>query len=101
MRAKPWSAAAIEAPQLAGKLVIIGSNSPHPNDDEREGTRLAGELVRAVGAPGALKHQLFGLSGPLDDAPLFPKGTANFHLSCERLEKRGNCGRHLRQAAWP
>ena len=34
VNAKPYAAKAIEALQAAGKLVIIGSNAPHPNDDE-------------------------------------------------------------------
>ena len=32
--AKPYAAKAVEALQLAGKLVIVGSNAPHANDDE-------------------------------------------------------------------
>ena len=34
VNAKPYAAKAIEALQLAGKLVIIGSNAPHPNDED-------------------------------------------------------------------
>ena len=34
VHAKPYAAKAIEALQLAGKLVIVGSNAPHANDDE-------------------------------------------------------------------
>ena len=49
VNAKPYAAKAIEALQLAGKLVIIGSNAPHPNDDELEFLQRLGVTTMATG----------------------------------------------------
>ena len=64
VHARPYAAKAIEALQAAGKLVIVGSNAPHTNNDEPRGrpatttARLRDRLAEAAGPARAVRRNL-------------------------------------------
>ena len=76
VRARPYAAKAIEALQAAGKLVIVASNAPHTNDDEREFLQRLGVTTMATG----LKYAKLN-----DDVPLVSIFTSGHVARDERL----------------
>ena len=81
VHAKPYAAKAVEALQLAGKLVIIGSNAPHANDDEREFLQRLGVANLATSLEYAKLN---------DDVPLVSVFTSG-HVARDELRKPSCC----------
>ena len=81
VHARPYAPQAIEALQLAGKLVIIGSNAPHPNDDERELLQRLGVTTIATSLEYAKLN---------DDVPMVTVFTSG-HVAREELRKPSCC----------
>ena len=81
VHARPYAAKAIEALQLAGKLVIVGSNAPHTNDDEREFLQRLGVTTMATGLEYAKLN---------DDVPMASVFTSG-HVAREELRKPSCC----------
>ena len=76
VHARPYAAKAIEALQAAGKLVIVASNAPHTNDDEREFLQRLGVTTMATGLEYAKLN---------DDVPLVSIFTSGHVARDERL----------------
>ena len=81
VHARPYAAKAIEALQAAGKLVIIGSNAPHPNDDELAFLQRLGVANLATSLEYAKLN---------DDVPMVSIFTSG-HIAREELRKPSCC----------
>ena len=81
VHARPYAAKAVEALQAAGKLVIVGSNAPHANDDELAFLQRLGVANLATSLEYAKLN---------DDVPLVSVFTSG-HVARDELRRPSCC----------